>query len=424
MPIDELLSKYSDVPRSALLKYEFQRQGLEITDAALNAFQKVNTVFKGEFMFSWDAGTRKTLNQKVPFSFFFKRDHTYFINRTSDKSPYAIDHINGKFCIAEGKKVIEDIYFPPCPEYYALKTKEGVPRSSIVQSCGDLLFVTVTKYCEFWKDNSQCLFCDFMAVTKEQSKTGELGVVHRDPDDIGETVAMAFKEAAPIHRHLIISGGSILGNYQGLTEIDYYARVLDAIGKRLPVWFPSGIQLTPPNKEGWKRIKATGVSSVQPNMEVWGHDLFKKLCPGKEKTIGYDNYIKRILDGVDVFGPGLINPNFVIGVEMSKPHGFSSVDQAVENTLKGFEFLMQNGVFPRTAIWLIERGSALAGQPPAPLEYYVKFGRGYKELRHRYGFGDNLPCLCRGCNPQDPLHDWDWAEKMEKEKAKATVAAS
>ncbi|MDP3064145.1 MAG: hypothetical protein Q8O40_13185, partial [Chloroflexota bacterium] len=69
---------------------------------------------------------------------------------------------------------------------------------------------------------------------------------------------------------------------------------------------------------------------------------------------------------------------------------------------------------PRLAIWLNESRSKLAGQSPAPLGYYIKLGKGYKQLRDRYGFNDII-CGCRGCWPQDTLYDWDYADKVEKE---------
>ena len=422
--IETILAKYPDVPRSVLLKYELNRRGLNMTDAANKACQNVDAVFKGDYMFSYDAGKRKTLKEKVPFTFRFRRDNTYLFNRTRESSRYAMDYIDGKFCITEDGNIIEEIYFPPSPHYYRLKTEDGVLRSALAQSHGDLLVVMPRRYCDFWKDNTQCRFCDIVPVTKEQSKTKELGAVHRDHEQIGETVEMAFKEGMTSYRHVIVTGGSILGTYHGLDEIGYYSQTLEAIFKRLPAArYPSSVQLLPPkNKDEWKRLKATGVTSVQPNMEVWDRQRFQKICPGKEKYIGYDEYVRRIIEGAEVFGAGLINPNFVIGVEMSKPDGFTSVDEAVESTLAGFEFLMQNGVFPRTSIWTVEKKSALGNQEPAPLEYYVKLGRGYKELRHRYGFGDNLPCFCRNCNPQDTLHDWDWADRLEKEKKKKTAA--
>ena len=37
---------------------------------------------------------------------------------------------------------------------------------------------------------------------------------------------------------------------------------------------------------------------------------------------------------------GKVQPSFVSGVEMARPHGFKTVDEAVKSTTSGFEYLM------------------------------------------------------------------------------------
>ncbi|MCC7414071.1 MAG: hypothetical protein IT495_20815 [Gammaproteobacteria bacterium] len=412
--VTELLKRYPDVPRSVLLKMEFQRLGVDITDAAVDAAKDGNYIFKGEFQFSWDVGKRKTLNQKVPFNYRFKRDDTYFLFRTSDNTPYTVDVVDGKFVIREDEEILEEIYFEEAPPYFKLQTSDGVPMSAVAQSLGDMLFVTINKYCEIWKHGNACMYCDIMAVTKDQAKSGELGITHRTPDQIAETLNAAFRDTKPrAYRHITFSGGTITSKVRGKDDITYYADILNAVGRKIRTWYGATIQMGPPaDKDGWKRIADTGIPSVQTNMEVWDQRLFQTLCPGKEKWVGHGEWIRRMLLGAEVLGPGRVIPNFVIGVEMAKPMGFTDVDAAVESTLTGWEYLMQHGVFPRGSIWLREEGSALAGQEAAPLDYYVKLGRGYKELRHKYGYGDNLVHLCRDCNPQDTLHDWDYADRQ------------
>jgi hypothetical protein len=294
-----------------------------------------------------------------------------------------------------------------------------VPMSQVAQPLGDMLFCTIHRYCEMWKDGDQCLFCDFGSVAKEQAKTRESVSILKSPAQIAETLQCALQEVKPnAYRHIYFSGGSVLSEMKGQNEIDFYCNIMNAIGKRIKCWYGSVLQVGPPEKkDDWKRYYDTGIPAIQPNLEVWDRDLFKVLCPGKEKHIGYDEFIRRLLGGAEVFGWGRVIPNFVCGVEMAKPWGFGDVDSAVNSTLGGFDFLMQNGILPRCAIWLIESGSALSGQEPPPLEYYVKLGRGYKDLRKKYNFGDNLVALCRGCNPQDTLHDWDYAEKQQNQRS-------
>ncbi len=158
--------------------------------------------------------------------------------------------------------------------------------------------------------------------------------------------------------------------------------------------------------EDIKKIHETGVGGIQPNLEVWDRELFKIMCPGKDKFIGYDEWIKRTIDAVDIFGVGRVCPNFVTGIEMAKPWGFADVSAAVKSTLGGFDFLMGHGVLPRLNMWIIEPNSALKGQQPAPLEYYMEIGKGYLELRQKH----NMPTpfgFCRGCYRIDTTYDFD-----------------
>lgn len=90
---------------------------------------------------------------------------------------------------------------------------------------------------------------------------------------------------------------------------------------------------------------------------------------------------------MDVFGEGNVCPNLVAGVEMSQPHGFKDVDEAVKSTGEGLEFLMSHGVVPRLNHWCVEPGSSLGGSDPAPLDYYIRIMQAYRETWQKY----NLP---------------------------------
>ena len=119
-------------------------------------------------------------------------------------------------------------------------------------------------------------------------------------------------------------------------------------------------------------MKEAGVDIHHANMEVWDKRMFEIICPGKARQVGWDEWVKRLIDSVDVFGVCNVNPNFVVGVEMAQPWGFKDVDEAVASTTKGFDFLMSNGVVPRVTPWLIEPLSNLGGHPQLPLDYFLK----------------------------------------------------
>jgi len=107
--------------------------------------------------------------------------------------------------------------------------------------------------------------------------------------------------------------------------------------------------------------------------------------------VGRDEWLRRILDAAEVFGPENVIPNFVAGVEMAPPAGFDSVDAAVASTSEGLEFFMSRGVSPRFTTWCPEPLSALGKERRgAPLEYYVQLLRAYRDTRAKY----RLPSPC------------------------------
>ena len=124
------------------------------------------------------------------------------------------------------------------------------------------------------------------------------------------------------------------------------------------------------------------------------------LCPGKEQFIGRDEWIKRTIDAVNVFGEGRVTPAFVAGVEMSQPHGFEKVEDAIKSTREGLDFFMSNGVLPRADHWCVEPHSALAGNPVIPIQYFVELDRTWYELWEKHklpafpGYRDMGPGKC------------------------------
>ena len=77
-------------------------------------------------------------------------------------------------------------------------------------------------------------------------------------------------------------------------------------------------------------------------------------------------------------------PNFVAGIEMSKPYGFATVDEAIRSTSEGLEFFMSQGVTPRFTTWCPEPLSDLGSQDPAPFDYHLRLLQVYRDtlLKH------------------------------------------
>ena len=133
------------------------------------------------------------------------------------------------------------------------------------------------------------------------------------------------------------------------------------------------------------KFRDAGIRIYHPNYEVWDPRLFAALCPGKEQYIGRKVWIDRILAAREVFGASCVIPNFVAGIEMSKPYGFATVDEAIRSTGEGLEFFMSQGVTPRFTTWCPEPFSDLGSQDPAPMDYHLRLLQVYRDtlLKHR-----------------------------------------
>ncbi|HRP70005.1 MAG TPA: radical SAM protein, partial [Turneriella sp.] len=128
-----------------------------------------------------------------------------------------------------------------------------------------------------------------------------------------------------------------------------------------------------------------GVKIYHPNYEVWDAALFKKICPGKERFIGRDNWIRRVVESAKAFGAENVIPNFVGGVEMADTIGFTDIDKAVSSTSEGLDFFMSQGIIPRFTTWCPEPFTPLGEiSAPAPLLYYLKLLRNYQGIHKKY----------------------------------------
>ena len=151
---------------------------------------------------------------------------------------------------------------------------------------------------------------------------------------------------------------------------------------------PSDVVMDLGSGDGRNIIAAAKRGARAINMEVWDRKLFEWINPGKNRRVGWDNWVQGMVDAVDVSSarPN-VRPNFVSGVEMARPYGFDNVADAVKSTSSGFDFMMKHGIFPRLNEWRREPGSNLVAnhpQPTIPLEFYLELMANYYATWKRY----------------------------------------
>ena len=385
-----LVEKYPEVPKSIILKLDLQRRGIAFTEATAEATN--DPYYRGpeQTAFSAKDPSRRPLPGPM-----ILRDGTTVISSPVQgqfADPYTIDFVDGRFFVIDRGEIIDEVDFSPRPEFYGKLTSRGVPMESIAWSRPQRLDIYPYRYCHYWDTRDQCKFCAFFTDLKQQKQLAGASyarVVH--PEDIYETVREALKEPGRYSQINLTAGTDYSGEVPFEKEVDRYIEVLQAIGRNFKTRrFPSQLIAPAYTKRQVKRLyDETGLSSYCPDIEVWDKELFRWICSGKEKWFGRDYWIKSAIDAVEIFGKGNVYTNFVAGVEFSKPHGFTSIEQALDSNFEACEFFARNGVIYLSLVWVPWKGTGLGGQQQPPLEYYVRLIKGLVEIRRHYGLASD-----------------------------------
>ncbi|MFC1860938.1 radical SAM protein [Chloroflexota bacterium] len=410
MNLFEAFEAFPDVVKPIIIKSDAVRLGISFSERARQAFSEATDVnYKGYQFFSYDRDILSTYGSKLPVCLFLEdgtADGTVIQVRAHQNTPYLVDYDSGIFSLYWNKEFLGKVTTDKKPQYYD-RTINGIHMPAISHAQADFLFVAANKHCDLFSRDKQCLFCDITPFSQTQKKSGQDMILRKNAELTGEVLRVALNERR--FRHILISGGTFLRPYQGLPQVEWYAHFLETIRKKIGCWRITTLQVAALEDEGWKRLHDTGIPYIQPNIEVWDKRLFEIICPGKAETIGRDEWIKRVIRSVDFWGVGNVNPNFVCGIEMAKPFGFENIDDAVESTGSGYDFLMSNGVLPRQGnFWCVEPDSKLGGSEPPPLEYYIKLGKRYLEVREKNGFMTCSPQGCRFCQFHGTEYDFEY----------------
>jgi hypothetical protein len=406
-----LADEFTDLPLEAILKEDLLRRGVAFTDAALARSARFKP--KAYFIFSFDLVPIEAMGQRenvrAPEEIAL-RGGAHALRRTivsvrlAPASPYRVDAVDGVLKLMDGPQEICDVLLAPYPEPYRRTLASGKWMSEVAPTIewGYLVYLTVFRRCQYFGTESECQFCDINENYRQQVKAGRPYHTVKHLDDLLEALQILADHeqdaapevdpalgamtlpAYPSHAYTI-TGGSITDTLHGESEVDFYCRYAAAIESRFPGRWLSKMVVQAHEPDDVRRFHDAGVRIYHPNYEVWDARLFETICPGKARWIGRDTWIRRILDAARIFGAPNVIPNFVAGVEMARPHGFTTVEQALRSTGEGLDYFMSQGVAPRFTTWCPEPLSVLGReQGPAPLEYHVGLLRLWRDTHRKH----------------------------------------
>jgi len=390
--LEAMERKYRQIPMEAILKQDVLRLGINFTTESISISQEYKP--KDYFIFSFDhiplAEMKKGEDKKAPEEIRISGGHfqlqpTVISTRNNPNSPYVVQLVENTPHLFLDNVDLGKLDYPPVPKWYRHRTKSGKFPGEIapVIEWGYLIYLTVFRNCQYFGKEEECAFCDINHNYRQQKNAGRPYTGVKDIEDILEVLSWIDQEDE-VAQVYTITGGSVLTNLKKKSEVEFYLEYPTAIESKFPKRWMGKLVAQAFQKEDCKKFKEAGIQVYHPNYEVWDKNLFEKICPGKAKWIGRDTWILRILDSAEVFGPSHVIPNFVAGVELSKPWGFSTVKEAIDSTKEGLEFFMSKGIMPRFTAWCPEPYTTLGNQPGPPLEYFCELLTCWKETFEKY----------------------------------------
>jgi hypothetical protein len=398
--VEGLMAAFPHIPREAVLKEDLLRTGIDFDTSALTENLEGDVKPKSYFIFSFDqkplaqlgeAARRRPPEEIALTGGAYELRRTIVSVRVNPGSPYRVRRgDNGELRLWLDGREIADVGLPPMPEYYrhTLANGKTVLETAPTIQWGYLVYLTVLRLCQYFGAKEECGFCDINHNWRQHKREGRPYTGVKPVADVLEALALIDRyDPDRVSKAYTLTGGSVTSTVDGLAEADFYGRYAQAIEERFPNrWIGKVVAQALPRADV-QRYKDYGITIYHPNYEVWDERLFGLISPGKERYVGREEWHRRILDAAEVFGARYVIPNFVAGVELAKPYGFATVDEAIASTTEGLDYFMSRGITPRFTTWCPEPTTPLGRDNPdgAPLEYHIRLLEAYREALERHG---------------------------------------
>ena len=316
-------------------------------------------------------------------------------------------HVEGSQ--ADGYVLIDDrsgrrvaIEFEPLCPWQTQKTADGLPYAQAgVTTHGDMLVINVAPGCEYFLHKidgaaMRCSFCAYGAPDERTAhlgqKTGQLEIPPPTLERMRE--AMDAVIAQTEIRHIYLVGGSLTDwRREGERFLQLARFVKEANVRRIPVTLGSGA-LPDDLIEQFHREQL--VDHVCFNLEMWSEPLFAKICPGKNRYVGYARWIAALETAVRFWGRGNVYSAMVAGIELEPEHGLEWQD-AARTALEGAEDLCRRGIVPIYSLVWPMGGRQRPDYNARIRSYFETLTTGYAEIRRRHGLQVADSFMCHRC---------------------------
>ncbi len=294
------------------------------------------------------------------------------------------------------------IDFAPLPAWMQASTGDGFPMAQAgVSLHGDMAVINVAPGCEYFLEkhdgrSMRCTFCSYGAPDQRTAhlgqKAGQVAIPGRTAERMRETLARALGEDTI--RHIYLVGGSLTDwALEGERFVQLAREVAPANPNGVPVTCGSGAL---PDDVLIRLHGEKLVQNVCFNLEVWSEPLFEQVCPGKNRYVGYDRWIRSLEKSVALWGRGHVYSAMVAGAELEPEIGMGW-EAAAELAIRGAEDLCSRGIIPIYSLYWPVGGRDHPEYFSRLRSFFEKLNDAYFEIRQRHGLSISDGFMCHRC---------------------------
>lgn len=266
-------------------------------------------------------------------------------------SPFALVKEPGGYGVADSRDHgFYPVEIPEEPAWYSRRTSTGIEMSRIGVLQGNYLAIYVSNGCLFWasKPARACKFCT------TGKNVGVSEQARKKVEDVVEVAQASRDESGSVFTHLNtgyhFEEVDRLEPIHGLRQCLPYVRAI-----RQKVGGFIGVQCMPVPRRLFHEYDAlidAGADHFSFCYEFEDPEVFARLCPGKEQTIGQQGFFEAMEYTSKILGPGRVSGEIIAGLE------------PIEATVRGIDRIVAAGAFPTVCIFRPTIGSELENEPP------------------------------------------------------------
>ena len=218
--------------------------------------------------------------------------------------------------------------YPEKPAYFGKRLSDGSLSDKVIAVAGaETPGFFFYPDCTYFDKGVPCRFCSIRGTRKTMGK--EM-VSDFSREQLLEATRLFQKTTWRNIPIISITTGTFPDNDEGARYTsDLVHSIYDALNPKIPIH----LLTMPPNDLGLiNEYQQAGVTTLAFNIEVFDEDLFKEVCPGKERYYGYKQFIHSFDAARKIFGDYNAFCGFVWGLE------------PVESTVAGYRYFLDRGI--------------------------------------------------------------------------------